>query len=117
MVLLPVINAASLDELDKVILGDARGDVSPSIDRKVGAPRHRQVQPYEGRLLINELCVPEIVRRYDRRVCDVVRLQFQYGRPLLRGLLDLWIALLLLRRGLRYARMLYCTRPNTLCKH
>lgn len=105
----PVVHATALHELHEVVLCDAGCHVPSAVDGEVRPPRQRQVQPDEGGLLVAELRVPEVVWQYDGRVSNVVCLQFQHGGPLLRGLLDLRVALLV-AGAVRGAGVLRCAR-------
>lgn len=109
-----MIDPAAFHELHEIVLRDARSDVTSTVHGEVRAPWQRQVQPDESGLLVPEFRVPEVVRRYDGRVGNVVRLQLEHGRPLLRRLLDLRIALLV-PGAVRRARMFRCARWQRFC--
>lgn len=63
-----VVHSTALDELDEVVLRDARRHVPAAVNREIGAPRQCEIEPDEGGLLVAELGVPELVRRYGGRV-------------------------------------------------
>lgn len=60
----PVVDAPALHELHEVVLRHAGRHVATAVHREVGAPRQREVEPYEGGLLVAELGVPELEGRY-----------------------------------------------------
>jgi len=78
-------HAASLDELDKVVLRDAGRHIPAAVDREVGAPRHREVEADEGGLLVSEFRVPKAERRDLRRVRFAEFTHLQDGQLLAGG--------------------------------
>lgn len=78
-----MIHSTTFHKFHKIILRDTWRDISPSVDGKVRAPGQSKIQSDEGRLLVPELSVPEMVRRDHGRVSHVVRLELEHRRPLL----------------------------------
>lgn len=66
-----VIDSLAFEELDEVMLRDARQNVASTVNGEVGAPRQSQIELDVSRMFVAELDVPELEGRDGRRVVDV----------------------------------------------
>lgn len=66
-----VIDSLAFEELNEVVLRDAREDVASTVDGEVGAPRQSQIELDVSRMFVAELDIPELEGRDGRGVVDV----------------------------------------------
>lgn len=58
-----LIQSATFDKLEEVILSDAGQDIASAVDGKVGAPRQCKIEIHESWMLVAKLNIPKLIWR------------------------------------------------------